>query len=304
MAGAERRRNQEYARWRHPRISQVRCGKENIMDQKRPLSAVVALLIALGGSAALALDPLGPPLAGPAAGQFQIGADLLYGAVDFELDSKWIDQRFVNGVLQPDQTVSGRSTSEWKNQRTHKVYANLGYGILQNWEVFLRLGGADYLEYMQDNLFTVGGGTKVTFYETGKWSFGGILQLSWTPWEEETDTQTSPTEYSHSLWEYSVVEVQGALGACYRLNSYFSLYGGPFVAFFEGSRDTHSTSVSGPNMAVAESSDDIDVDSWFGGYVGARIQIHENAVASLEYQHIADGDAFAASITYRFGEPR
>jgi hypothetical protein len=273
------------------------------MDVKRSLLAVVTWFIAMGGSVALALDPLGPPKAGPAAGQFQIGADLLYGAVDLELDRKYSSQTFQNGVILPDETVSERISIKYGNLPTNKLYANLGYGILPNWEAFLRLGGADH-NLGGDELFTAGGGTKVTFYETDNWSFGGILQLSWTEWEDDTETQSAPLQYYTSSSEYSVTEVQGALGACYQLSPHFSLYGGPFVAFFEGTSDSKYIGVSDTTMLVAETSRDIDVDSWFGGYLGARIQIHENAVAAIEYQHTGDADAFAASIVYRFGQPR
>lgn len=268
------------------------------MDQKRSLSVVVALLIAMGGSVALALDPLGPPKAGPAAGQFQIGADILYGAADTEIHEKYSSRTFQNGVFQPDQSVSGRTWVKWGNQPTSKLYANLGYGILQNWEAFLRLGGADY-GWNNDSLLTVGGGTKATFYETGNWSFGGILQLTWTGWDDESEMY-----YGTSSSENSVTEAQAALGACYQFSPQFSLYGGPFATYYEGTSESKGVSVSGTSVTFLEGSRDTDVDAWFGGYLGLRIQIHEKATAAIEYQYTADAYAFAASIVYRFGQPR
>ncbi len=273
------------------------------MDQKTSLSAVAALLIVMSGSVALALDPLGPPKAGPAAGQFQIGADILYGAADLDIHEEYSNRTFVNGVFQPNQSVSGRTSVKYGNQPTSKLYANLGYGIFRNWEAFLRLGGADY-GLGNDSLLTVGGGTKVTFYETGNWSFGGILQLSWTGWEDESEIGSAPDNYSTGSSDHSVTEGQAALGACYQFSPHFSLYGGPFATFFEGTSEGKGTSVSGTSVRFSENSSDTDVDAWFGGYLGLRIQIHEKATAAIEYQYTADAYAVAASIAYRFGEPR
>lgn len=270
------------------------------MDQERLLSAVVALLIALGGSAALALDPLGPPLAGPAAGQFQFGADVLYGGNDIEVHDQSSSRVFEDGVFQPDQSSSDHGSSKWGNVPTSKLYANLGYGIFQNWEVFLRVGGADNGMWA-DTLLAVGGGTKVTFYETGNWSFGGIAQLSWMGWEWEYE---SGTGNSTGSTEASVTEAQVALGACYRFSPHFSLYGGPFATYYEGTSDSESVTISDTRVTFSDSSTDTDVDAWFGGYVGLRMQLHEKAVASLEYQYTPDAYAFAASVVYRFGESR
>jgi hypothetical protein len=262
----------------------------------------MALLIAAGGSVALALDPLGPPKAGPEAGQFQIGADIFYGAADLDSHQEGSARVYQNGVLQPDQPVSGPYSVKLKGAATSKLYANLGYGILRNWEAFLRLGGAAEERGLavgggNDIRLAVGGGTKATFYEIGNWSFGGILQLSWAGWENGLETEGGTTST-----KYSVTEGQAALGVCYQFCPHFSLYGGPFATFYKGTSETKGVMASGTTLTVTESSQDTDMDAWFGGYLGLLIQIHEKATAAIEFQYTADAYALAANIAYRFGK--
>jgi hypothetical protein len=266
------------------------------MSRGAPLFTVMALLIVAGGSVALALDPLGPPKAGPAAGQFQIGADILYGAADLDEPSDYTVRTFQNGVFQPGQSFSGHDSFKRKNAATSKSYANLGYGILQNWEVFLRLGGASY-GLGNDSRLAVGGGTKATFYEIGNWSFGGILQLSWAGWENGVEAEDATTST-----KYSVTEGQAALGVCYQFSPHFSLYGGPFATFYKGKAETKGVMVSGTTLTVTEYSQDTDMDAWFGGYLGLRMQIHEKATAAIEFQYTADAYAVAANVACRFGK--
>jgi hypothetical protein len=207
-----------------------------------------------------------------------------------------IYRTFQNGVFQPDQSVSGRTSVQNKKQATSKLYANLGYGILRNWEAFLRLGGAAY-GLGNDSRLAVGGGTKATFYEIGNWSFGGILQMSWAGWEGGAETESVT-----SSGEHSVTEGQAALGACYQFSPHFSLYGGPFATFYKGTSEGKSASVAGTTLTVGEASQDTDMDAWFGGYLGLRIQIHEKATAAIEFQYTADAYAVAANVAYRFGK--
>jgi hypothetical protein len=188
---------------------------------------------------------------------------------------------------------SRQQATDLRNQSTDKLYANLGYGVLSNCEAFLRLGGAD-TGVVNDTWLGVGGGTKVTFYETGKWTFGGILQASWAGSDAE-DTVQHEGYSSFSRYHYSVTEVQGALGACYQLNSTISLYGGPVAHFVRGTMEY--------KRAGWKTTDDIREASWFGGYLGAQAQIQTNTLANLEYQHVGHSDAFAIGVAYRFGKP-
>ena len=62
-----------------------------------PLTPLVITLI-VGGSSAFALDPMGPPIAGPIQGQFRNGVEYSHGTMDFELkEGKVIE--FLDGVF-------------------------------------------------------------------------------------------------------------------------------------------------------------------------------------------------------------
>ncbi len=260
----------------------------------------VVLSLVMSGSVALALDPLGAPQAGPAAGQFQLGANLLLGSTDLDIHDRFSSQVFENGVLQPNESVSGRQTYTQRNKSVDRLHANLGYGVLRNWEVFLRVGQAE-AGLGEGPWFAFGGGTKVTFYETGPWTFGGILQATWTGVNERNDSRTSPTEYVTTSNQYSVTEFQGALGANYKLNDSISLYGGPLAHFIRGTWDSKTRTVSGTRERVSKDSSDIRETSWFGGYLGAQVQVHPQVVASMEYQYTDGAQALAVGCAYRFG---
>jgi hypothetical protein len=88
--------------------------------------------------------------------------------------------------------VSGpRSDLKLKNIKTNTVYVNIGYGVTDIFEVFLRLGGTNARfsgtnfwstgEEFDSNIdFAIGGGIKVTFYEEGKLKIGGLIQADWS----------------------------------------------------------------------------------------------------------------------------
>jgi hypothetical protein len=288
------------------------------MDQGRLSLAAVALFVVLEGSVALALDPLGPPRASLTPGQFRIGADLLYGRTDLDISSTytaWNRTEFDEGT--EEQTHSESVSMKQKGHSINKLYANLGYGVARNWEAFLRLGGADAAT-QSDIDFAIGGGTKLTVYETGKWSFGGIAQVSWTGSSEENEMQsvtwneelTPISEHASQSSKYEVTEIQAAIGACYQVHPRLRLYGGPFVHFLDGTSKSKNYAVlteEGEDVVrtrLARTSSDFEEASCFGGYLGAHFQIRVNTMAALEYQHTGGADALAMTLVHRFGGPQ
>jgi len=98
------------------------------------LLGIVVIMVSLSGSAAFALDPMGPPLAGVSEGQFSFGADMSYGEMDLKLTGgKWTNPNTdpVAGTLL-DRTI--------KDFEAVKLYATAGYGFAKNWEAFLGIG--------------------------------------------------------------------------------------------------------------------------------------------------------------------
>lgn len=165
---------------------------------------LLLLFFGFNCSVVLALDPMGPPSAGLKQGQFSAGAEYSYSRMDITLNhGKGGWQRFQDGVLL-GQASGKLSSYNIKHLKLNKVFANFGYGVTDNWEVFLRLGSADvdfkYKDQVDtrfslspgssslfpveqslngDNGFAIGFGTKVTFYKKDKLKLGGLFQLSW-----------------------------------------------------------------------------------------------------------------------------
>jgi hypothetical protein len=282
--------------------------------QKRLFWFGVVFMVGLLSTTALALDPMGPPTAGLKQGQWSAGLDYAYSEGDFKHDGdySW-------NIGGPSGTVSEKF--ELKDGKMNKVYFNLGCGITENWEAFVRLGGADReikrpahigsSGLINDTLFdgdtglAVGFGTKATFYEGPKLKIGGLAQASYASVDYSVTYSgrfgggtawTVPTEGDIDFWE-----MQFALGATYELSDRFSVYGGPFYCIFDGEYDFKGTGVFGPSTAMTlTGSYDVEQDSEWGGFLGAQIDLTENAAVRAECQVTGDAMAFGTGLVWRF----
>jgi opacity protein-like surface antigen len=225
--------------------------------RKRMLLLVVALMVAgLWSSAAWALRPMGPPVAGLEQSQMSVGFDFSWSEMNLETD--------------------GGTTDDVESLA---YLANLGYGIADNWEAFIRLGIAgveiDDQDFSGDNQFAYGFGTKVTIAEGDPLTWGGLFQMDWTKSEDEGI-------------EIDAYEIQIAAGPTYQMEG-MCLYGGPFLHFVGGEvKDTPGGDI------------DLKEESIFGGYVGVQFGIAENASCHVEYQITGDASAVGVGIVWRF----
>jgi hypothetical protein len=244
------------------------------MVKKLLLVSVVLAMVALVSSTALALDPLGPPTAGYKAGQF--GTSLEYGYSNMDLDLKNLKHTEVykrDGRATSSSLTKYRST-ELENFKQNKVYANIGYGLADNWEVFIRLGGADaktsykqidkarYSDADGDKLFETaymgpftaedtetedfdgtmdfayGFGTKVTFYQQEQLDLGALFQISFVDYETSGTVKTVDSALrptkTTNTGKIGLTEMQIALGATYKPSPTLSIYGGPFFHVVSG----------------------------------------------------------------------
>jgi len=229
--------------------------------RKRMLLLVVALMVAvLWSSAAWALRPMGPPMAGLKQSQMSVGFDFSWSKMNLEADG---------GTAEDVESLA--------------YLANLGYGIADNWEAFIRLGLAGITvdndepgeeDFEGDNQFAYGFGTKVTFAEDDALTWGGLFQIDWTK-SEDSDV------------EIDSYGIQIAAGPTYQMEG-MGLYGGPFLHFVGGEVDTPGGTI------------DIEQESIFGGYVGAQFDIAENASWNIEYQLTGDASGIGVGIVWRF----
>ena len=267
------------------------------------LSALALVVAGLSGSAAFALDPMGPPAASLQRGQFKAGADFSHSTMDLKLNKgTWVE--YLDGVF----FDSGDAVSlTLKNFKANKAYANLGYGVADNFEAFLRLGGAssrfgdslweDQEEFDSNADFAVGGGIRATFYEEGNVALGGLVQTSWAAF----DGQLKAAHWaSGDFVEIDITEVQIAVGPTVRCTDRLQIYGGPFLHVVGGDLDDNFVAVDAGTggLLASEYSWNIDEKSIFGGYIGAQVELIENCLLNIEYQHTGAADAFGASLIW------
>ncbi len=264
---------------------------------------LLGFVLLVGHSAAFALDPMGPPTAGLRQGQLKEGIEYSYGTMDLKLDDGiWIEH--LDGLF---YDAGNAEPLTLKNFKTNKAYFNLGYGIIEGLDVFLRLGGTtatfgdsiweDAEEFDSHADFTVGCGIKATFYEDDNLKLGGLFQANWA----EFDGRLSAAHWAAAdLVEMSITEIQVAVGPTYKLADNISIYGGPFFHFVVGDLDDEFNEVSGGGLLTSKYSWNVDESSNFGGYIGAQVDIAEDLSFNIEYQQTESADALSVGLIWRF----
>jgi hypothetical protein len=267
------------------------------------LLSLVLAVFGLGSSACFALDLMGPPASGVKQGQFHIGADYSYSQMDLELDAgRWVE--YLDGVF----SDAGDAVSfTLKDFETARLYANLGYGIADNWDVFVRLGGTDAQfgdSIWQDQerfdsgaQMAIGGGVKATFYEEGNLRLGALLQASWAEFDGEL---LAPHWAAADSVEMDVTEIQIAVGATCRLTDQVSIYGGPFFHLVDGELDDQLSEWTEDGLLTSHYSWSVQEDSTLGAYIGAQVELAENCSVNIECQLTSAAEAIAVGLLWRF----
>jgi len=275
---------------------------------KKSLLAFIIVVLHFYCSVTFALDPIGSPAGTLKRGQFGIGADYSFSKMDFKAKGRSILTIYnltsgtLIGIQSQEQSLS------LDGIEVHKAYANLGYGITDNLEAFLRLGAAD-AEWKGDGdtHFSFGFRTGLTFFQKDALQLSALAQYSWA----ESDFDSLPLTTVVGGISYPMLmsgrlnmqELQIAIGPTYELTRGISLYGGGFFHFMDGKLNLKgSASTTGiPKIGYdLDSSYDIDQVSELGAYIGAKIDTTKNISYSIEYQHTASADAIAMRLLWRF----
>jgi len=282
------------------------------MEKRMLWLGLIIMVIGLCTSGALATT-MGPPVAGLDTGQFGIGFDYSNTDIDIELDGKGTEHLEVSG---PIFNVDDAETYKFKfddSIESNMYLANLGYGISDKLEVDILLGMAD-LSFSDSDLdggsdFAYGFGVKATFYEEADLKIGVLLQMIWGSSDDEfTDVEDIPESDEcidvAGTFDIDYYQLKFAVGPSYKMSEGVSIYGGPFYYMFSGDWDVKGVGeadVLGHEVLfTAHESGDIEEDSSFGGYIGARIDITEKLPVSVEYQFTGGGGVFGASLLYKF----
>lgn len=263
------------------------------------------VVISLSCSGAFALDPMGPSTTGLIQGQFELGIDYSSSTMDLELtNGKYSEWNHTTGMPE-----SGEAESFTLNDfETNKIYANLGYGIWEYCDVFLRLGlvnaefgdsiweAGEEFDHQTDLTFCIG--SRATFYEDGDFKLGRMIQLSWANLDGALKAPQWTEDESSDI---ELIEIQAAIGPTFTLPNGTLIYGGPFFHFVGGDIEEKFNDINYKDEDItAKYTWDIEESSVFGGYIGAQVTFDEYTFFNIEYQYTSGADLLGLSLIYRF----
>jgi hypothetical protein len=270
--------------------------------RKIRLLSLALMIVSLSGSHALALDLMGPPSAEIEKGLFRGGIEYSFSNIDLDLkegkasvfrDGEPLFSDYVDGLRIDDLEVN-------------TLYATVGYGIVENYEVFLRMGMAsgkfgDALweegeDFDSDIDFAIGAGFKATFYQGFDWKIGGVFQINRTELDGEVKS-SSWVVPQPQFAEITSTEIQIALGVTYLWSSRLSVYGGPFVHFISGDFDYKFTHIT-DSVDTGKFSWEFNEGPTYGGYIGAQVKLLKNSYANIEYQQTSDAEFYGAGLMF------
>ncbi len=239
----------------------------------RKLLAVSFLSIVLGlAPAAIAIAPLGPPTASLNKGQFSISAEYAYSDSDWELSFDDNDTS-LEGVV------------------SNVFLAQLGYGLTDDWEIYAPLGVADHETGYK---FAYGVGTKLTFEKVNDWSWGLLFEIGWRQGDDTTCLDLTGLGLGEGNFDvdFTYHDITVALGPTWKVAEKVRLYGGPFFYVLEGDMEIDSAGV--------DETLDVGVQTLFGGYIGAEIDLCENSSWYGEFQFTGDMMVLGTGISWKF----
>ncbi len=252
------------------------------MNRKISRLVLVFVLVGVLGSTTFGLTPMGSPLPDLNKGQFDVGVDYSYTKMDIK-----INHGFSPGGG-PSRTI--------ENLKTHYIGANIGYGLTDNWQWAIKIGGGSIrgkesggVSFNSNDGYAIGFATKAKLFECKELEWGGLFQVLWV----QADGKTKAGGSSWSA-EENLMEIQIALGPEYRMNEKTVLYGGPFWHILDGDF------VAKDRAAARRIKYDIDQSGTFGGYIGAGIDVMKNAVFNIEYQHTGGANSIGMKLAYKF----
>jgi hypothetical protein len=273
--------------------------------RKIRLLSLALIIVGLSGSYAFALDLMGPPSAEVEKGMLRGGIEYSFSNIDLNLieGNAYI---YRNGTYLASGDVPSLTIN---NLKVNTLYATVGYGILDNYEVFLRMGTAnakfgDSLwdvgeDFDSGTDFAIGGGFKATFYQGFDWKVGGVFQINWAELDGEVKS-SSWVVPQPQLVDISSTEMQIALGVTYLWSSRVSFYGGPFVHFISGDFDFKFSRFTTGGFDTGKYSWQFNDGPTYGGYIGAQIKLLDNSYVNVEYQQNSDAEFYGAGLMLRF----
>jgi hypothetical protein len=243
-------------------------------DKMNGRKAISILLCILWAATAVALDRIGKPKADLEQGQMSLGFDYSFSREDAEASGSDILLAF------------GESPVPVEDVESNRYYANIGYGLTDWIQPFMRIGTADTDfddgEFNGNDQLAWGYGVKLTAYENENLSLGAVGQMSWIN-----------TDDAGVGWEadYDAYEIQIAAGPTLDMGGWL-LYGGAFYYILEGDIDGRVLGI--------DADADIEEDSNWGGFIGAELPIIPGFALNVDYLMMDDAYAVGAGLVVKF----
>lgn len=265
----------------------------------------IAILICLNGSAVFGIAPIGQPTPTLRKGWWNSSADFSMTKIDLDVKNSTTGSFFTEETL--------------KDYNIDLLLGKAGYGITDNWEVFVGLGAAkiddlggtqtsdwgdsgsaqnDIYKFDPDTGYAAQIGTKITLYEKALIKAGVTCQFTWLglggTLKDDTYKDTE-LRYSNKVDVDSDLKIfQIAPGVSYEFLFGFSVYGGPFFQWVDGEAETDV------DKGAYEAKMDITSDSSFGGWVGLHADIDVFTSLNLEYQITGSSGTIGINLSSKF----
>ena len=282
------------------------------MENQKSSLFFISIVIIISSSSVFGLSPMGAPKANLTEGKWSLGLEYEHSNMDIETSLDFSTE-IIDGTTMPPSVKSKYKIEDLKSDM---FFTNVGYGITENCDIYLRLGisdaqtnineiqaggttGEQFRGFDSNFGFAWGIGSRATFFEEGNLSIGGLLQTNWTN-PDSSEITISGDPYFSGKAEIEYWEIQMAAGPTFEFD-YFRIYGGPFLHFLSGDIDLNGTGIyPGPTTITLESSKDIEKNTEIGGFVGVQFDIEENYSLYTECQFTSDAWGLGAGIIWKF----
>jgi hypothetical protein len=286
----------------------------------RLLTLVAISAALLGHGTALALTPFGPPRATIGAQRWTLGMDYTRQSTDLQSFGTYREGYDNDGT---ELWYCKYNKFSLKNLQSDLVFAKIGYGLADTWDVFGRIGVAnlkgnldvsspntdgpastDFFQggesFSLDGSFGLawGAGSRMTFAETGDIAWGTVVQITWLkPGKSQASWTDSMSTLDTSI-DLQYWEIQLGAGPTLNLGGVW-LYGGPFLYLAKGDLDVSGTWTDMDLTGPLEAKHDVREDSNFGGFCGMQLNLADNACLYVEGQLTGDGWGAGAGGVWR-----
>lgn len=279
------------------------------MKANKGIPGIVLSLIVVLGSAVRGAGPMGPPIATLEEGQWTLGIEYGYAETDLRAHGTRL------GIPDEGSAVYTAERVDIRGLSTRMVMGSLVYGVVDNWDLFLRLGTTDAQDHVDVRTAPFGGsaerfsydgshglawgfGSRATFCHWGPWRFGGTMQVNWLDpgrsdlaWSDPEDPNSAVSgRMDIDLWQ-----AQFALAASYQIDT-FRFWVGPFLQFVQGDFDRRGeTFTDGISTGRFTSSGDIEETSQVGIHFGTIWEASNRVSCWVEGQYTSDSWVFGLS---------